>query len=145
MVMEKALSREARRGCGRSSRLYPPLALGVGTPSAGLELNCACAACVNSREERIPEHKLRKDIMVRPYGKDVASISSTSLCHIEISGLCSVVAIAPATKRVSNVTIQSMHGKNGSATERLLQSQVGQVTKLSRSTPGYSRSARKAS
>src|SRR5580704_1804079 len=81
MVMEKALSREGSAGCWRESRMYPPLALGVGTPWVGVELNCACAACTRSRKERMPEHKLRRNMMVRPYGKDVASISSTPFVY----------------------------------------------------------------
>src|ERR1700733_9436546 len=81
MVMEKALSREGSAGCWRESRIYPPLALEVGVSSADAELNCACTACASSRKERMPEHKLRRNMMVRPYGKDVASISSTPFVY----------------------------------------------------------------
>src|ERR1700733_3824027 len=71
MVMEKALLREGSAGCWRESRINPPLALGVGVPSAGTELSCACAPGSNSRKERMAGYEMRRDMMVRPLGKKV--------------------------------------------------------------------------
>src|ERR1700678_1797941 len=76
MVMEKALLREGSAGCWRESRIYPPLALAGGAPSAGTELNCACAACTCSRRESMKRNELRRDMMVSHCGKGAASISS---------------------------------------------------------------------